>query len=89
MANLTAQRISVTEIKFVESGSRNGGTFGDVAIATFTETTRNEQGGRLAVKKIRFVLDSDMTEEKLLKVGPVGFIYHLDMIDIRCLVVCQ
>lgn len=89
LANLSTQRISVTDIKFIESGPRNGGTFGDVAIATFSETTRHEQGVRLAVKKIRFVLDSDMTEEKLLKVGPFVFLHNFDMIDIRCLVVCQ
>lgn len=65
------ERISLTNIRFIESGSRKGGTFADVAMATFARITRDGQGRRLAVKKLRFVIDTDMTEEKFIRVNPI------------------
>ncbi|KAG9041399.1 hypothetical protein FS837_012322 [Tulasnella sp. UAMH 9824] len=69
LTNLSTKRISVTNISFVQGGLRDGGTFADIAIAMFARTTRHGQEGRLAVKKIRFVIDGDMTEEKIFKLN--------------------
>ncbi|KAG9044919.1 hypothetical protein FS837_007306, partial [Tulasnella sp. UAMH 9824] len=67
LTTLSTKRISVTNISFVENGSRDGGISADIAIATFARTTRRGQEERLAVKKIRFVIAGDMTEEKIFK----------------------
>lgn len=74
LADLSKKRISITEIKFIGESPHDGGAYSDVVVATFVSTGSTEkEGRRVAVKKIRFVLNGDMTEEKFLRVGPPAY----------------
>lgn len=72
---LSGRRISITKIKFFQNDAGNGGTFADVAVATLFRTGDGYKGGRkVAVKKLRLIINSDMTEEKFLRVSPLAYL---------------
>lgn len=68
LATLSGRRISVSEIKFAANNSKAGGTFADVAVATLVRSNGDEET-TVAVKKFRFIISGDTTEEKFLRVG--------------------
>ncbi|KAG8949126.1 hypothetical protein FRC04_009072 [Tulasnella sp. 424] len=68
LATLSGRRISITEIKFSGDSYKDGGTYADVAVATLVRTSDSgEERRTVAVKKLRFVLNGDMTGEKFLR----------------------
>lgn len=73
MATLSRKRISVKEIHFVGRDSSSGGAYGDVMVAKFIRSSsrRRKKQRKVAVKKLRFVINGDMTEEKFLRVSRV------------------
>lgn len=69
LVTLSGRRISINEIKFIGESAKDGGAYGDVVVATFVKTGGSGgKGRRVAVKKLRFVINGDMTEEKFLRV---------------------
>lgn len=66
---MSRMRITITEITFTVDSSKDGGAYADVAVGTLVRARgRGEEGRTVAVKKLRFILTSDMTEEKFLRV---------------------
>lgn len=69
LATLSGKRISITEIELIGKGSQ-GGAYADVVVATFVRPDgRRDEGRKVAVKKLRLVLNGGMTEEKFLRVS--------------------
>ncbi|KIO19416.1 hypothetical protein M407DRAFT_30955 [Tulasnella calospora MUT 4182] len=88
---LSGKRISITDIEFSETTSKDGGTFADVAAATLIITSSNTQRGRrIAVKKLRLINEETffsgfVNELRLLEqlshpniVEIIGFVEDMD-----------
>lgn len=76
LASLAAKRISVTDIKFFLNRPQTGGSHADVELATLVRTNHVGEGPRrVAVKKLRFIVPRDSTEERLLHVRLFARLY--------------
>lgn len=66
----------ISELKVFGDRSQSGGTYANVAVATLMRTgSRREEEREVAVKKLRFMISGDMTEEKFLRVSSFGYSY--------------
>ncbi|KIO23725.1 hypothetical protein M407DRAFT_26853 [Tulasnella calospora MUT 4182] len=71
LASQSEMRIYATEIACTNNGFQAGGTYANVSVATLTRTGRQgEESRKVAVKKFRFAINGDLTEERFLRVSP-------------------
>ncbi|KIO32439.1 hypothetical protein M407DRAFT_18493 [Tulasnella calospora MUT 4182] len=78
LATLSGRRLSISEIKVIGNSPRDGGGYADVLVATLLRKSCNTgEPKKIAVKKLRFVLSDDMTEEKVFR----SFVNELLLLD--------
>lgn len=67
---MSGLRLSISEITFIGNSPQDGGACADVLVATLVRKNCSiGEPKKTAVKRFRFVLSGDTTEEKILRVS--------------------